>query len=82
MSGHREDGTFAEDKAHHPNRKVGKQDLGDVLYSTMSPDMVRKLASGIRQDGASPQDFLKHGPACDYCGAESGQPCKDGCANK
>lgn len=24
MSGHRDDGTFAEDKAHHPNRKVSK----------------------------------------------------------
>ena len=24
MSGHRDDGTFAENKAHHPNRKVGK----------------------------------------------------------
>lgn len=22
MAGHRDDGTFAEDKAHHPNRKV------------------------------------------------------------
>lgn len=25
MAGHRDDGTFAEDKAHHPNRKVGTQ---------------------------------------------------------
>lgn len=24
MSGHREDGSYAEDKAHHPNRKVSK----------------------------------------------------------
>ena len=24
MAGHREDGTFAEDKAHHPNRKVSR----------------------------------------------------------
>lgn len=28
MSGHRDDGTFADDKAHHPNRKVGR-----VTYS-------------------------------------------------
>ena len=25
MSGHRDDGTFADDKAHHPNRKVDRQ---------------------------------------------------------
>lgn len=25
MAGHRDDGTFAEDKAHHPNRKVDFQ---------------------------------------------------------
>lgn len=24
MSGHRDDGSYAEDKAHHPNRKVGR----------------------------------------------------------
>jgi hypothetical protein len=24
MAGHRDDGTFAEDKAHHPNRRVGR----------------------------------------------------------
>lgn len=61
MAGPRDDGTFAEDKSRHPNRKVGR--------------------SNIRQDGAAPQDWLKHGPACDYCGAGSGQPCKDGCVN-
>lgn len=26
MAGHRDDGTFAEDKAHHPNRKVGSKE--------------------------------------------------------
>lgn len=25
MAGHRDDGTFAEDKAHHPNRKVHRE---------------------------------------------------------
>lgn len=34
MSGHRDDGTFAENKAHHPNRKVGRtklcKDCGDA----------------------------------------------------
>ena len=27
MAGHRDDGTFAEDKAHHPNRRVAKNDV-------------------------------------------------------
>jgi hypothetical protein len=27
MSGHRDDGSYAEDRAHHPNRKVGRSDL-------------------------------------------------------
>lgn len=31
MAGHRDDGTFAEDKAHHPNRKVSKSMSFEVV---------------------------------------------------
>ena len=31
MAGHRDDGTFHEDKAHHPGRKVSKGSVADFL---------------------------------------------------
>lgn len=40
MAGHRDDGTFAEDKAHHPNRKVDIQNAYSLIqaaHQDMSP---------------------------------------------
>lgn len=36
MAGHREDGTFAEDKAHHAGRKVGASEFRGMTKSTLA----------------------------------------------
>lgn len=36
MSGHRDDGTFAEDNAHHPNRKVGASEFRGMSKGTLA----------------------------------------------
>jgi hypothetical protein len=36
MAGHREDGTSAEDRAHHPNRKVGASEFRGMSKDTLS----------------------------------------------
>lgn len=33
MSGHRDDGTYADNKAHHPSRKVGREHVGTYMGS-------------------------------------------------
>lgn len=70
MAGHRDDGTFAEDKAHHPGRKISKYSL---IWGN------EHGVHFVDTQGASSEDWLKHGPPCDYCGAEAGKPCLEGC---
>ena len=36
MAGHREDGTFAEDNAHHAGRKVGPSEFRGMTKSTLA----------------------------------------------
>ena len=59
-----------QDTRNHPNRKVSK--YGFIWGNERGVNFVDT-------QGASPQDWLKHGPACDYCGAEAGKPCLEGC---
>ncbi len=33
----------------------------------------------VDTQGASIEDWKKHGPACDYCGAGAGKACLEGC---
>lgn len=53
MAGHREDGTFAEDKAHHPNRKVSAHHMmGGEHY----PHALSKVTT--KPDGSSERTMI------------------------
>lgn len=39
MAGHREDGTYADDKAHHPNRKVSREAFFSAQMAAMRNDI-------------------------------------------
>lgn len=61
MAGHREDGTFAEDKAHHPNRKVSREALTPLenwnKYKTQKEkddERFRGYANEIIKNGGNP----------------------------
>ena len=60
MAGHREDGTFAEDKAHHPGRKVSRithsQDT-DVAPAQGIPRPNFDFTSGPVVDGPNDYDL-------------------------
>ena len=56
MSGHRDDGTSAENKAHHPNRKVSRSDmlfsqLQGMVEGTVAPrNSLSKMWSELPED--------------------------------
>lgn len=56
MAGHRDDGTFAEDKAHHPNRRPPKME--DYLGRLMHPpkrDYATALSDAIMSGSDHPE---------------------------
>jgi hypothetical protein len=67
MAGHRDDGTFAEDKAHHSNRKVNKQ-----AFMMTGADMeYLQNRTSLKQP--------KKLPPCVECGAKDGEDCASNC---
>ena len=61
MSGHRDDGTFAEDKAHHPNRKVSRvthsQDTDVAPAHGIPRPQTSDFTSGPVVDGPNDYDL-------------------------
>ena len=53
MSGHRDDGTFAEDKAHHPGRKVGR-DWSDIADSQIGTNFLFGQKDAPKFEGSCP----------------------------
>lgn len=47
MAGSRDDGTFADDQAHHPNRKVSKDHMTGKKYP-VNPDPYRCSMCGAK----------------------------------
>lgn len=45
MSGHRDDGTFSEDKAHHPNRRPSYVEFVPDNWSDMSEEQKMDFAN-------------------------------------
>ena len=70
MSGHQDNGSSAEDKAHHEGRKVPRERF---IWGN------ERGVNFVNTQGASIEDWMKHGPECDYCGAGAGKPCLEGC---
>ena len=57
MSGHRDDGTFAEDKAHHPNRRPPTPLENWNRYKTSgekSKEYARNVENEVRANGGNP----------------------------
>lgn len=87
MAGHRDDGTFAEDKAHHPNRKVGRASSTGVCSTCASAHSEKTTGNSIGTESLVPVKQLKgwtyQQGACTNCGqhrtlfktnAETGAP--------
>jgi len=69
MAGHRDDGSYHEDKAHHPNRRVGRSDLprlSSALAGVMneSIDRIKQDPDMYGEDG--PEELSMHHSMAGY----------------
>lgn len=72
MSGHRDDGTFAEDKAHHPKRKVGRSELprlSEALANHLNDSMESHM-----DEYNDPEDFEMQHSMTSHIGMPYGEP--------